>query len=261
MLECLTERQANLIKHFSSANAIPLHPVVSYRTAEYAYDHSAYEFEDTKEAFIAGYHAAREALRADREPTAKTVDSTQAEPEIIASRVTERVPNKEHQGLQKTDKPNWCVKTKLSRSFKGAIRPEVETNVVRIQRLCVIAAKNSPYHKAEIEDCLNLVLNELINQVLEGKRVILDRFGGFSLKYNKPRKIVNPFYGVAITDPSVSLKFDINRDFRRFLRSQSESILLYLNEYKEEVDQRKKARYDARTETNIEESKDDSDCK
>lgn len=193
--------------------------------------------------FILGYAMAiHDRASKDDLLASKQRESRESKPTILDQIKTGK-KLKDHQGLQKQDSSRWSTEklqefTKTDRiaCLYFTSKHKLRTNRLLIPRLSSLVSKKSPYLKSEVQDCCNLILNEILEQVLVGKTVHLEKFGSFSLRYNKPRRVVNPFYGEFITEPSVSLVFSINRDLQRYIREHSPDILIYLNKFADSIE-------------------------
>jgi len=196
------------------------------------------DFTAEEKGFLIGYRAAALAKEENFKFIEDAViDETNKLPDIIQSNKTTREDTNEELGLKVQDKPRWDIVN--DKKFSKFSLKDRKTNKVDLRYVCSRISKSTPYTYAELVDVSYLLLNEIIKSVLEGKQVSLCRFGIFELKYNKTRRIVNPFYGEFMSEPSVSLKFKLHRELQRFIRHHSSSIISYLNHYSDEFDLRK----------------------
>jgi len=195
-----------------------------------AYRKHTGELLSAEEAFVAGYCAAVDVLSERNakqdDVSADTTNIPYVQPAILSS-VTSGTKLKEHQGLKKQTNCPFDYSTKSTIS-SSSVRKEF-TNRISSARLAQNVAACSTYSKTEVQDCLYLILNAILDNLFEGNEVVLDKFGVFKLKYNKPRQVVNPFYGKFISEPSLSIRFTLNRELNRYVSANRAALIEYLN--------------------------------
>ena len=70
-----------------------------------------------------------------------------------------------------------------------------------------LATKNHNLSQAILEKCVNSVLEEITDALVEGKRVELRGFGAFSVRERAQRVGRNPRTGTAVTVPAKRVPF------------------------------------------------------
>lgn len=80
---------------------------------------------------------------------------------------------------------------------------------------------NKKYNKQHVLSVITILFDELIKDLLSGKKIYINNFGEFSTVKTKPRRHMNIVSKqISISTGSTILKFNLNKRVARFLKNK-----------------------------------------